>query len=98
MKALHCLFLRLVHFKLSDRYFVLIALTAREHLIPDVHIGAAPSEALLKQDFVVADFEFVCSESQLVILQVRLIAVVGGALAFAVGALWATVFVTMRTR
>ena len=98
MEALHCLFLRLVHFELSDRYFVLIALAARQHLIPNVHIGAAPSEPLLKQDFVVADFEFVCSESQLVILQVRLIAIIGGALAFTVRALWATVFVTMRTR
>ena len=98
MEALHCLFLRLVHFELSDRYFVLIALTARKHLIPDVHIGAAPSEPLLKQDFVVADFEFVCSESQLVILQVRLIAIVGGALAFTVRALWTSVLVAMGTR
>ena len=98
MEALHCLLLRLVHFEFSDWYFVLIALTAGEHLIPDIDVGAAPSETLLKQDLVVADFELVCSEAQLVILQVRLFAVVGGSLAFAVGALWAAVFVAMGTR
>ena len=84
MEALHRLLLRLVHFEFSNRNLVLIAFTARKHLISEVDVGAASREALLEEDLVVTHLELVAREACLVVLEILFLAHVGLALAFAV--------------
>ena len=95
MEALHRLLLRLVHFKFTHRHFVLVALAAGLHLIPNVNIRAAASEALLEKNFIVTDLELVCCESEFVILEIFFFAIVGVSLPVAIGALRASIFVTV---
>ena len=74
---------------MPHRYFVLIALTARLHLVADINVGAATSEPLLQKNLVVAHFKLVRGEPQLVILEVGLFSGVGVSLALTVGTFWA---------
>ena len=93
MKPFHGLLLRFVHFKLPDGHLVLIALTARTHLIPDVDVRPAASPSLLQEYFIVAHFKLVGCEARLVVLQVLLLAIIRVALASAVGALWRAILI-----
>ena len=88
MKPFHGLLLRFVHFKFPDGHLVLIALTARAHLIPDVHVRPATSPSLLQEHFIIAYFKLVGCKARLVVLQVLLLAIIRVALTSAVRALW----------
>ena len=88
MKPLHGLLLRFAHFKFSDGHLVLIALAARAHLIPDVHVRTAASPPLLQEHFIVAHFKLVGCEARLVVLKLLLLAVIRVTLTSAVGTLW----------
>ena len=95
MKPLHCLLLRLIHFEFAHWHFVLVALTAREHLVTDINVASATGKSLLKQDLVVAYFELAGRKAQLVVLEVSLLAIVCIPLAFAVATLRTTFLIAM---
>ena len=96
MKPFHRLLLRFVHFEFAHWHLVLVALTARKHLIADVHIAATACESLLKEKLVVAHLELAGCKAQLVVLKVGLLAHIRLAFALAVAALGATLLITMR--
>ena len=72
MEPKHCLSLTPVHPEVLDSNFILINLTTRFCLVPDIHIGATSCEPLLQQLFIVTDLELVSCKAQLVILKASL--------------------------
>ena len=89
--------LRLVHFEKAHRHFILVNLTTRLDLIPDINVAATTSESLLQQDLIIRNLELVGREAQFVILQIFFFALVSFADTVAIGALWGSTSVIVRS-